>query len=76
MRIAAVNGRQFSPEAMREAVDAAKLSTEPINLLVANGVYFKTYPVDYHGGLRYPHLERVGAQPDLLSDIIKPQASH
>ncbi|MGB8590081.1 MAG: hypothetical protein WA755_13820 [Candidatus Acidiferrales bacterium] len=76
MRIAGVGGRQFSPETLREAVDAARLSTEPINLLVANGAYFRTYPVDYHGGERYPHLERVGAGADLLSDIIKPQASH
>jgi hypothetical protein len=31
--------------------------------------------VDYHGGLRFPHLERVESQPDLLSDIAKPHAT-
>jgi hypothetical protein len=32
-----------------------------------------TYQVDYHGGERYPHLVRVEGEPDVLSDIIKPQ---
>jgi predicted metalloprotease with PDZ domain len=75
MRIVAVNGRQFSPAAIGEAIEAAKSSSEPINLLVANGVYMKSYAVDYHGGLRFPHLERVESQPDLLSDIAKPHAT-
>jgi hypothetical protein len=25
--------------------------------------------IDYHGGLRYPHLERVADTPDLLAAI-------
>jgi hypothetical protein len=27
-------------------------------------------PVDYHGGLQYPHLVRVPGTPDYLSQII------
>ena len=73
MKIAAVNGQQFSPDVFHEAVDHAKTSARAIELLVANGTYFKTYSLDYHGGLRYPHLARVESQPDLLSDIIKAQ---
>jgi hypothetical protein len=30
--------------------------------------------IDYHGGLRYPHLERIEAQPDLLGAILAPHA--
>ena len=75
MRIVAVNGRQFSPAVMGEAIETAKSGSEPINLLVANGVYMKSYAVDYHGGLRFPHLERMESQPDLLSDIAKPHAT-
>jgi hypothetical protein len=26
--------------------------------------------IDYHGGLRYPHLERVPGTPALLDDIL------
>jgi hypothetical protein len=28
--------------------------------------------LDYHDGLRYPHLERVEGTPDRLDDILKP----
>jgi hypothetical protein len=37
-----------------------------------NGEFFKTYRIDYHGGPRYPYLERDGTKPDLLSGIIRP----
>ena len=30
--------------------------------------------VDYHGGLRYPHLVRDGSKPALLDDILAPRA--
>lgn len=74
MKIAAVNGQQFSQDVFHEVVEHAKTSARAIELLAANGTYFKTYALDYHGGLRYPHLARVESQPDLLSDIIKAQA--
>ena len=28
--------------------------------------------IDYHGGLRYPHLERNNDAPDYLSEIYQP----
>src|SRR3989442_9166918 len=31
----------------------------------------KTYKLDYHGGERFPHLERDASKPDLLDQIIK-----
>jgi hypothetical protein len=30
--------------------------------------------IDYHGGEKYPHLERDSSAPDLLDDIVKPLA--
>jgi hypothetical protein len=27
--------------------------------------------IDYHGGLKYPHLERDTSKPDTLSQLIK-----
>jgi hypothetical protein len=27
--------------------------------------------VDYHGGEKYPHLERENGKPDLLDEIVK-----
>jgi predicted metalloprotease with PDZ domain len=74
MKITGVNGRQFSPDGIRDAIDAAKGSTEPIRLLVANGAQFQTVSVNYHGGLKYPHIERDKTRPDYLSEIITPLA--
>jgi predicted metalloprotease with PDZ domain len=72
MKIVAVEGGQFSPEALRGAVDAAKNTAKPIHLLVANGAQYQTYVVDYHGGLEYPHLERNNTRPDYLGEILHP----
>lgn len=73
MKIVAVNGAQFSPDAMRDAITAAKNTTAPIQLIVANGAQFRTYSVDYHGGLRYPHIERDESRPDYLGEITHPR---
>ncbi len=43
-------------------------------LLVENETYFHAARVDYHGGERYPHLERIEGQPDLLGEIAKSKA--
>jgi predicted metalloprotease with PDZ domain len=71
MKLVAVNGRQFSSDVLREALKAAKNSPAPIELLVENTDYYKTYKIDYHGGEKYPHLVRDDSKPDLLSDILK-----
>jgi hypothetical protein len=72
MKLVAVNGRRWTPELLRTAITAAKTDTAPIELLVENQDYFKACKVDYHGGERYPHLERDAAKPDLLTEILKP----
>jgi predicted metalloprotease with PDZ domain len=72
MKLVAVNGRKWSPPVLHEALKAAKGSTQPIELLVENAQFFKTYSVGYHDGEKNPHLERVPDQPDVLGDILKP----
>ena len=74
MKIIAVNGRKFSPEALHDAIQAAKTDRDPIELLVENAEYYRTYKLNYHGGERYPHLERIAGRPDLLSQILKSHA--
>ncbi len=72
MRLIAVNGRKWTPSVLRAGVKAALGSDQPIELLVENEQFFKTYSVAYHDGMRNPHLERVSEQPDILGDILKP----
>lgn len=74
MKLAGVNGQQFSADALQDVLEASTSSDAPITVLVMNGAYFRTFPIDYHGGMRYPHLERVNGRPDLLGEIIRPLA--
>ena len=46
--------------------------SEPIKLLLKREDQFVTVSLDYHGGMRYPHLERVEATPDRLDAILAP----
>jgi len=71
MKLIAVNGRKYSAEVLRDALKAGKNSGAPLDLLVENDEYYKTYKLDYHGGERYPHLVRDESKPDLLSEIYK-----
>jgi predicted metalloprotease with PDZ domain len=75
MQIVAVNGRQYSGALLNDAITAAKGTSEGIELIVANTGYYKTVRIDYHNGLRYPHLERVDATPDRMDEILAPMVA-
>ncbi|MEO6967262.1 MAG: peptidase M61 [Rhodanobacteraceae bacterium] len=68
--LVAVNGHAYKPEVLEDAITAAKGGGKPIELLVKNQDEYKTIAVDHHGGLQYPHLERIDGKPDYLSKII------
>ncbi len=71
-KLIAVNGRQYFPVILREAVQSAVNKTAPIELLVKSGEYYQTFKIDYHGGELYPHLTRDDSRADVLSKIIEP----
>ena len=71
MKLVAVNGRRYTPQVFREALLSGKTSSQPLQLLVENTDYFRTFSLDYHGGEKYPHLTRDQSKPDMLSDIIR-----
>ena len=71
MKILAVNGRRFTPQVFRDALYEGKNNTQPLQLLVENTDYFRTFVLDYHGGEKYPHLVRDESKPDSLSEIIR-----
>ncbi len=75
MKVVGVNGRLFRPDLLDDAIKDAKDNSKPISLLVVVDDYYRTCNIDYHGGPRYPHLERISDRPDYLDDLIKPRAS-
>ncbi len=72
MKLVAVNDRKFSPSVLRTALKEAQGNDRPIELLIENAQFFKTYPVVYHNGDKNPHLERVAGESDILGNILKP----
>jgi predicted metalloprotease with PDZ domain len=72
MQLVAVNGRRFTPEVFRDALAQTKNSSQPLQLLIENTDYYRTFNLDYRGGEKYPHLVRDESKPDRLSDIIRP----
>ena len=71
-KIIAVNGRMFSNDVLRDAIRESKGSRDPIHLLLQADNFIRTADIDYHGGERYPALERVDGATDYLDEIIAP----
>jgi predicted metalloprotease with PDZ domain len=72
MQLQAVNDQKYTAAGLRESILAAEKTKEPIKLLLKRGDEFVTVSLDYHGGMRYPHLERVETTPDRLDAILAP----
>jgi predicted metalloprotease with PDZ domain len=80
-QIIAVNGRSYSDESMhdfsgdsiKQAIkDAANNGSAP-QLLIHDGDVYKTVKLDWHGGLRFPRLEKVGRGPGTLDALLAPR---
>jgi predicted metalloprotease with PDZ domain len=69
--LAAVNGRKYTPDVLRDALRAGKNSGPKLELIVVTGDFYKTFVLDYHGGEKYAHLARDESKPDVLSEIIQ-----
>jgi len=74
MKILSVNGRTWSTDVLHGAIASSATSTAPIEVVVENGSFNESYRVNYHGGERYPHLERDNSKPDVIGEIIKARA--
>jgi len=70
-QIAAVNGAPFTVQRLKTAVVDNEKGDHPIVLQMKDGDRERTVTLDYRGGLRYPHLERVPSMPARLDDILK-----
>jgi predicted metalloprotease with PDZ domain len=71
MKLVAVNGDKYTADILKDAIVVAKNSPAPIELLVQNGDTYSTAKVTYHGGPRYPRLERIAGTPDRLGEIAR-----
>ncbi len=72
MKVVAVNDEAYTAARLREVLVQAEKTTTPIRLLLRREDHFQTVSLDYHGGLRYPKLERIEGSLDLLDAILAP----
>ncbi len=68
--IVAVNGDAYTGDKLKVAITAAKTSKDPIRLLTKTGNKYRDVALDYHGGLRYPRLEKVGTGTNGLDRLL------
>lgn len=73
MQVIAVNGDAASADVLARAITAAKDTATPISLIIKDGDHYRTVDLDYHDGLKYPHLERIPGTPDRLGDLFSPR---
>jgi predicted metalloprotease with PDZ domain len=71
-KVIAVDGKIFSPDALRETIKAAKGNSEAIHMIVQADSFVSNAEIDYHDGERYPVLERAEGTPAYLDDVTKP----
>jgi len=69
-RILAVNGIEYSADVLKDAIRSAVGTAAPIELIVKTGERYTVTKLDYHDGLRYPHLERDGSAAASLDQIL------
>jgi len=69
-QILAINGIAYDADVLKDAIRAAHNTQAPIQLIVKIGDRYVVANLDYHDGLRYPHLERDSAEPARLDEIL------
>ena len=69
-QILAINGIAYDPDVLKDAIREAHSRQQPIELILKIGDRYRVANVDYHDGLRYPHLERDTAEAARLDEIL------
>ncbi|MGB8538899.1 MAG: M61 family peptidase [Acidobacteriaceae bacterium] len=70
-KLMGVNQHVYSADLLRQSIVGAETVLPPIELLTLTDGYYANVPVDYHQGLRSPHLTRISGKPDLLTTILQ-----
>ncbi len=71
-KLIAVNGREYTPDVMYNAMKEAQHSHQPIQVVMEKDQLFRTISIPYYDGPRYPHLVRIPSVPQRLTDIVQP----
>jgi predicted metalloprotease with PDZ domain len=70
-KVLAVGGLAYSKDRLTDAIKTAKDGKTPISLLIQRGDRFRIVDLNYAGGLRYPHLEKMGTGVSGLDALLE-----
>ncbi|WBH15435.1 M61 family metallopeptidase [Sphingomonas radiodurans] len=71
--IVSVDGVAYSDDRLKTAIAATKDSKQPVQLWIKNGDRYRQVALDWHGGLRYPRLEKIGTGEAGLDRLLSPR---
>ena len=73
--VVAVNGVTYDGDDLKKAVTAAKGKGAPVELLIKDGDRYRMIKIDWHEGLKYPHLEPLDATKTAgLDQLLTPRS--
>lgn len=76
LTISAVNGKAYSDEILKQAIDENRGKSAPIEIFAKHGDAYHNFMVAYGGGLRYPALEKItgeGVKMWGIDELLKPK---
>jgi predicted metalloprotease with PDZ domain len=73
MKLIAVNGRQYSTQALRDEIVQARQTKKPLQIRAQGNGVTEVHTINYFGGLKFPHLVRMPGRTDYLSEILAPK---
>ncbi len=73
VQILAVNGENYGGDLLKRTITAETNRSDRIERILKLNDRYRVGHVDYHGGLRYPHLERDPAAPAPLDAVLVPR---
>lgn len=71
--IMAIGDQAYSSDRLKAAIIAAQTAKEPIRLTVKTGDRYRQLAIDYHGGPRYPRLQKIGTGDGGLDRLLAPR---
>lgn len=71
--IVAIDGATYSDDRLKAAITAAKGGRAPIRLTIREADQVRDVMLDWHEGLRYPRLEKVGTGEGGLDRLLAPR---
>jgi predicted metalloprotease with PDZ domain len=72
-QLVAVNNRSFDMDDLKQAIKEAAGNDRAVELLLKDGNLYRNVTLDWHGGLRYPRLEKVGKGEGTLDALLAPR---